>query len=306
MSEGSMVADVIAAIASIDPVMGGVDRLSAASTRSVLARLEVDAKEIIARYPRAARRCCRCCTSCSRRRATSARDGIEFCAELLDLTTAEVAAVATFYTMYKRRPNGDYTVGVCTNTLCAVMGGDQIFAHAQGAPRRRPRRDDRRRHGHPRAPRVQRGLRLRAGDDGQLGVLRQPDARSPRSQLVDDLRAGDDGRRPTRGASLCTFKQVSRVLAGFPDGRADEGPAAGRRPWLGLEIYREQQNAADGAGRRDAEKPAPRSAPRRRRPRQDTGATDEQCPRRAAGDRRVRRRQRHARGQRGPGGRRAE
>jgi len=25
--------------------------------------------------------------------------------------------VATFYTQYKRHPNGDYTVGVCTNTL---------------------------------------------------------------------------------------------------------------------------------------------------------------------------------------------
>ena len=38
-------------------------------------------KEIIARYPQPARRCCRCCTWCSPRRATSARDGIEFCAE---------------------------------------------------------------------------------------------------------------------------------------------------------------------------------------------------------------------------------
>ena len=54
--------------------------------------------------------------------------GIETCAELLDITAAEVAAVATFYTMYKRRPVGDYHVGVCTNTLCAVMGGDAIFA----------------------------------------------------------------------------------------------------------------------------------------------------------------------------------
>ena len=53
--------------------------------------------------------------------------GIEFCAGLLDLTTAEVSGVATFYTQYKRHPNGDYTVGVCTNTLCAVMGGDQIW-----------------------------------------------------------------------------------------------------------------------------------------------------------------------------------
>src|SRR5512135_2787220 len=54
-------------------------------------------------------------------------EGIELCAELLDLSTAEVSAVATFYTMYKRHPVGDYHVGVCTNTLCAVMGGDAIF-----------------------------------------------------------------------------------------------------------------------------------------------------------------------------------
>ncbi len=33
--------------------------------------------------------------------------------------------------MYKRRPVGDYHVGVCTNSLCAVMGGDAIFADLQ-------------------------------------------------------------------------------------------------------------------------------------------------------------------------------
>ncbi len=54
-------------------------------------------------------------------------EGIEVCAEILDITAAEVSGVATFYTMYKRRPVGDYHVGVCTNTLCAVMGGDVIF-----------------------------------------------------------------------------------------------------------------------------------------------------------------------------------
>ncbi len=35
--------------------------------------------------------------------------------------------MATFYTMYKRKPVGEYHVGVCINTLCAVMGGDQIW-----------------------------------------------------------------------------------------------------------------------------------------------------------------------------------
>src|ERR671932_378297 len=58
-------------------------------------------------------------------------EGIGFCAEILGLTKAEVGAVATFYTMYKRRPVGDYHVGVCTNTLCAVMGGDASYAAHQ-------------------------------------------------------------------------------------------------------------------------------------------------------------------------------
>jgi NADH-quinone oxidoreductase subunit E len=30
--------------------------------------------------------------------------------------------------MFKRHPVGEYHVGVCTNTLCAIMGGDQILA----------------------------------------------------------------------------------------------------------------------------------------------------------------------------------
>src|SRR5258705_5401759 len=54
-------------------------------------------------------------------------DGIGFCAETLDLTRAEVAAVATFYTMYKRRPTGDWLVSVCANTLCDVLGGGRGY-----------------------------------------------------------------------------------------------------------------------------------------------------------------------------------
>src|SRR3954471_23392069 len=53
--------------------------------------------------------------------------GIAFCADQLDLTTAEVSAVATFYTMYKRKPCGEHLVSVCTNTLCAALGGDAIY-----------------------------------------------------------------------------------------------------------------------------------------------------------------------------------
>ena len=91
------------------------------------ARLAADAARSSPATRSRAPRCCRCCTWCSPRRATSPRPASRFCAEQLDLTTAEVTAVATFYSMYRRTPTGEYLVGVCTNTLCAVMGGDAIF-----------------------------------------------------------------------------------------------------------------------------------------------------------------------------------
>ncbi|MEE8600934.1 NAD(P)H-dependent oxidoreductase subunit E [Euzebya tangerina] len=54
-------------------------------------------------------------------------DGIAECAELLDLTKAEVAAVSTFYTMYKREPMGRHLVSICTNFSCAVRGGKEVY-----------------------------------------------------------------------------------------------------------------------------------------------------------------------------------
>ena len=102
--------------------------------------------------------------------------GVEACADVLGITTAQVSGVATFYTMYRRRPGGKHHVGVCTTALCAVMGGDD--AAGRGVATKlgiEPGRDHRRRHVQPRADRVQRRLRLRPGDDGQLGVHGQHD-----------------------------------------------------------------------------------------------------------------------------------
>src|SRR3954465_5853721 len=53
--------------------------------------------------------------------------GVAFCAEVLDINKAQVSAVATFYTMYKRRPTGDWLVSVCTNTMCNVLGGQEVY-----------------------------------------------------------------------------------------------------------------------------------------------------------------------------------
>ena len=54
-------------------------------------------------------------------------DGIAECAGLLGLTKAEVAAVATFYTMYKREPMGRHLISVCTNFSCKVRGAQDVY-----------------------------------------------------------------------------------------------------------------------------------------------------------------------------------
>lgn len=54
-------------------------------------------------------------------------DGVAFCAEMVGISHAEAAAVATFYTMYKRQPFGDWLLSVCTNPTCKIAGGEQIW-----------------------------------------------------------------------------------------------------------------------------------------------------------------------------------
>jgi NADH-quinone oxidoreductase subunit E len=59
------------------------------------------------------------------------QQGLREVAEILGLTTAEVEAVATFYTMVKRHPCGKYVVSVCTNPSCALLGGRQLLERAR-------------------------------------------------------------------------------------------------------------------------------------------------------------------------------
>src|SRR5699024_9595782 len=84
MCEGGTVADVVAAVASIDPVMGGVDRRTRTTPRPVRANRSgspTRSQPVWNRTPRKSspatrgpgRRCCPCCTWCSPRRVTSAR-----------------------------------------------------------------------------------------------------------------------------------------------------------------------------------------------------------------------------------------
>jgi NADH-quinone oxidoreductase subunit E len=61
------------------------------------------------------------------------REGMQEVAELLGLSTAQVEAVATFYTMLKRSPTGRWVVSVCTNVSCALLGGRSLYEKAREA-----------------------------------------------------------------------------------------------------------------------------------------------------------------------------
>jgi NADH-quinone oxidoreductase subunit E len=165
-------------------------------------------------------------------------EGIEACADVLGITAAEVSGVATFYTMYKRKPVGDYHVGVCTNTLCAVMGGDLIFERLK--EHLDVGNDETTEDGKITLEHLECNA---ACDYAPVMMVNWEfmDNMTPQSatQLVDDLREGKEVHS-TRGPRLCTWREAERVLAGFPDDLADEGPAGGPETLVGLQIARER------------------------------------------------------------------
>lgn len=163
--------------------------------------------------------------------------GVRIIADILHITTAQVNGVATFYTMYKRRPAGRQHIGVCTTALCAVMGGDILLNH------------------------VEKTLGIHEGEttaDGQFSLERLEcnaacdfapvmmvnwefmDNMTPAKadELLAKLAAGESVQS-TRGATITNLSSSERVLAGFDDGRADEGPSAGAASLRGLKIAEE-------------------------------------------------------------------
>ena len=200
-------------------------------------RLASDAATIIARYPSARSALLPLLHLVQSEDGYLTPAGISFCAAQLDLSTAEVTAVATFYSMYRRTPTGEYLVGVCTNTLCAIMGGDAILESLENH------------------------LGLGAGEttaDGRVTLEHIEcnaacdyapvimvnweffDNHTPGSarDLVDSLRAGEPVT-PTRGAPLCTFKDTARILAGFPmNAQAATTPNRVRPRWPGCALRR--------------------------------------------------------------------
>ena len=213
----------------------------------VLARLTADAEQIVARYPQARSALLPLLHLVQSEDGYITPAGIEFCAVVVGLSPAEVMAVATFYSMYRRTPTGRYLVGVCTNTLCAVLGGDEIYASLLdhlGLDGPGTTAD-----GTVTLEHVECNA---ACDYAPVVMINWEffDNQTPESarRVVDDLLA-DRPVTPTRGAPLGTCRDTARVLAGFPDTRpgANDTPPGG--PTLvGLLTAREHGMRAPAPG----------------------------------------------------------
>src|SRR3954454_10946417 len=231
----------------------------------------VEAREIIARYPEPRSALLPMLHLVQSYQGFVTPEGVALCAEELGLTKAEVGAVATFYTMYKRRPTGRHLVSVCTNTLCAVLGGQRIFdalAADLGVHHDETAADG--------SLTLEHAECLAACDYAPVVTVDyefydQQDVESAR-ELVAALRRGEKPL-PTRGAPLTDFRGISRQLAGFsqyPDraaaAAAIDAPGALGPTLAGLRLAAERGESAPpmprpSAPAPDAEEPAATVAP---------------------------------------------
>src|SRR3954451_8415789 len=198
-------------------------------------------------------------------------DGVAFCAEALGINKAQVGAVATFYTMYKRRPTGEYLVSVCTNTLCNVMGGQEVYdelVEHLGVGHDQTTGDSKITLEHAEC--------LAACDYAPVVTVNYDfavDNATPESAvaLVEQLRSGDRPM-PIRGARLCTLKQMQMQLAGFAEtreGALADGPA-GPPTLRGVTLAQEYGVAVADF---DPETPLPKTKPSPREERRQSTPT---------------------------------
>jgi NADH-quinone oxidoreductase subunit E len=186
-------------------------------------------------------------------------DGIAFCADVLDITKAQVAAVVTFYTMYKRKPTGEYLVSVCTNTLCGMLGGDEIFAALRehlGVGNNETTSDG--------SITLEHAECLAACDYAPVLTVNYEffdnQTVDGARDIVDQLKAGERPL-PTRGAPLCTFREIERQIAGLHDDAAIaiEASGSGTPTEVGVKLAIERGDTAPSYAVENQPAPAKKS-----------------------------------------------
>ena len=203
-----------------------------------------NAREIIARYPKPRSSLLPLLHLVQAEEGYVTPAGVALCAEELGLTKAEVGAVATFYTMYKRVPTGEYLISVCTNTLCGMLGGDEIFAELGkhlGVADNQTTADG--------TITLEHAECLAACDYAPVVTVNYEyfDNQTTDSAiaLAEELRSGKRPL-PSRGAPLCSFREISRQLAGFIDERpaARDAVSVGEPTLIGVRVAQQRGEGA--------------------------------------------------------------
>jgi len=86
---------------------------------------------LLGRYPNKAAACLPLLHLAQEERGAVDADVVEFVARTLDVPIGRVESVATFYTMYHRRPVGRYHLQICTNLSCSLMGAEHLREQLQ-------------------------------------------------------------------------------------------------------------------------------------------------------------------------------
>jgi NADH-quinone oxidoreductase subunit E len=178
-------------------------------------RVRQDAQAIVARYPKARSALLPMLHLVQSEEGYVSSDGVGLCAEVLGLTKAEVGAVATFYTMYKRRPCGEYLVSVCTNLSCQLLGGEDIYARL--SEKLGLHHDETDAEG---KFTLEHAECLAACDFAPVVTVNYEffDNQTVQSaEAVVDAIASGTPPHPTRGDAVRTFREIERELAGFGD-----------------------------------------------------------------------------------------
>jgi NADH-quinone oxidoreductase subunit E len=207
-----------------------------------------EAVELAARYPQGRSALLPMLHLVQSAEGTVTPDGIALCADVVGLTTAEVAAVATFYTMFKRHKVGRFHVGVCTNTMCAVLGGDAIWSALS----------ERLGIGHDEV--TADGAISLERIECQAACTHAPvmtanwefldDMDVARAlEVVEKLRAGEEVFS-SRGPRIGTYEEIERSLAGVEDDGLTGAAASDDRMLAGLTYAREHAMAAPPAPER--------------------------------------------------------
>ncbi|HVN54697.1 MAG TPA: NAD(P)H-dependent oxidoreductase subunit E [Anaerolineaceae bacterium] len=56
------------------------------------------------------------------------KQGMDEVAEIVGITSTDVASIVGFYTLYHESPGGKYRLQVCTDLPCALRGADEFLA----------------------------------------------------------------------------------------------------------------------------------------------------------------------------------